>query len=307
MELFGSLWKFYLIHGILSAVVSVTAYLLLRRRFEDAPLYIAAFFWFFNVGVPVLGYFFSAWIIYYLRTVEYATVIHNTRQLNLDELDQEYPEVRRVFGEGSMQELISNELAPAKLKLRALVALADKITNKNVSLIKHSLSDKNDEVRLFSFALIDKLERDINDSIHKTLERYKAAKSDAARAPLAKQLAFLYWELVYYELSDEVLKAFLLDETIKYANEALRYNKVDMSMRKLLGKVYLMKKEFDNAATQLVVVVENDALDSYTYPYLAEIHFNSRNFRSVKAMMAHAKNLDMNPTLYPVVEQWSAS
>lgn len=301
----SSLVLFYLLHGVLSSVLAFFATISLSRRYKDSKRIIFLLALFFNISVPLLGYIFTLWMLYYLLNVKYAKVLKHTKTLNMQELDHEFPNVKRLFGEGSMIELMSNTDAPRALRMRALSVVSQDMSRKNIALIKHSLADKDDEIRLYSFSLIDNLEQDINTKIHQASLRFTQTQDSDQKSSAAKELAYLYWDMVYFDLSDEVLKSYLINESLRYAKFVFDNNMGDTSMNTLLGKIYLEKKEYSLAATQLVMAIENGVDHEYIVPYLAELHFERGNFRSVGAMLNLVKSLKMNTTMYPIVAQWS--
>ena len=224
------------------------------------------------------------------------------------EFETEFPEIERIFGEGSMSSLLSNGQASTSLKMKALVSMADNITQNNLVLIKNSLSDKDDEIRLYSFAIIDKMERGINKSIHIKLTEFNELEiEDEKRIKLAEELTYLYWDMVYYELSDEDLKKFILAEVQKYAKIVLNHNLNHTNINILLGKVYLMLERYEDASTCFAIVIEQEGERSYTYPYLAEVFFNQRNFKSTKALLNSSNTLKINTTMSSIVEQWKSA
>ncbi len=302
----ASLSGFYLVHIVISSVLSLFVALLLRRRYTESLKGVFLLSLFFNIAIPLLGYLFTLWLGYYLLRVRYAKVLKNTKMLNMQELDHEFPNVKRLFGEGSMVELMSNTDAPKAKRMKALSAVSEDMSRKNISLIKHSLSDRDDEIRLYSFSLIDGLEQDINTKIHRASLRFKAAeeKSDEY-IEAAKELAYLYWDMVYFDLSDEVLKNFLVNESLKYAKIVFETDMSDTSMNTLLGKIYLEKKEYEEASTQFVMAIENGVDHEYIVPYLAELYFERGNYQSIRSMLSIVKSLEMNTMMYPVVAQWS--
>jgi len=302
---FNSLVLFYFLHGVISSILACVVSIVLSKRYKDSKKMIFLLALFFNISMPLLGYLFTIWMLYYLLSVKYAKVLKNTKALNMQELDHEFPNVKRLFGEGSMVELMSNVDAPRALRMKALSVVSQDMSRKNISLIKHSLSDKDDEIRLYSFSLIDNMEQDINTKIHQASLRFTKAQDNIEKARAAKELAYLYWDMVYFDLSDEVLKSFLVNESLRYAKFVFENDLGDTSMNILLGKLYLEKKAYDEAATQLVMAIENGVNHEYIVPYLAELYFNRGNFKSVGSMLNVVKSLKMNTTMYPIVAQWS--
>jgi tetratricopeptide (TPR) repeat protein len=243
---------------------------------------------------------------YYLLKVKYKKLLKNTKTLNMQELDHAFPRVKRIFGEGSMMELMSNENAPRQKRMKALSIMAEDMNQKNIALIKHSLADKDDEIRLFSFSLLDKLEQNINTKIHLASVKFENEADEEKRVNAAKELAYLYWDMIYFDLSDDILKEFLIKESLKYANIAFKYNMRDTAINILLGKIYLVKNEYEQAETQFVMAIESGVQKEYIIPYLAELYFERGNYRSIRAMLNVVHGLGINAKLYPVVAQWEA-
>ncbi|PHR58938.1 MAG: hypothetical protein COA44_01985 [Arcobacter sp.] len=299
-----SISVFYGLHLIASSFVAGICTYFIKRRYDDKWMPVFAFFLLFNLALPLISYIFSIWLMYYLLNVKYAKVLKHTKSINMEELDQEFPQVKRAFGEGSMIGLMSDTMAPQELRMKALSAMAENMTQQNVSVIKNSLSEKDDEIRLYSFSLIDKMEHGINNKIHDASTRYKNKKDEKERLKAAKELAFLYWEMIYFDLSDDVLKSFLTDESYKYAKVCSRADMSDADINILLGKIYLSKKDYEKATTQFVMAIESGADYAYMLPYLAELYFKRGNYKSIRAMFSKVDKLNLNATMHPVIGQW---
>jgi len=187
------------------------------------------FIFLFNISMPLLGYFFSIWITWYLKNVTYEKKVSNTNILNLDEFGISFLKVERIFGEGSMAELMNSEYAPRSKKLKALSSLAHTLSPANLRIIRSTLSSTDDEIRMFGYATINKAEKSLSIKINNYLEIYKEEEKKVInkdlekKADAAKELAMLYWEMVYTELSHESLKVGFLTEIKKYVKIAKEY------------------------------------------------------------------------------------
>ncbi len=297
---------FYSLHILLSAVISLVASFWLKKRYKDRTLNIFFLAFVFNIIVPFIGYFFTLWISYYLVQIRHAKILKHAKTLNMQELDHEFPKVKRMFGEGSMVELMSNSYAPKHKRLKALSVMAEDLNQKNIALIKHSLSDKDDEIRLFSFSLLDNLEQNINTKIHKASLVFENETQADKRAMAAKELAYLYWDMVYFDLSDDTLREYLLNEALKYAKIVFFHDMSDASINILLGKIYLSKEDYEEASTQFIMAIESGMDNEYIIPYLAELYFKRKNYRSIRAMLNQVHGLGINAKMYPVIVQWDA-
>jgi len=316
------------------------------------------FLFIFNVAMPILGYPLSIWTAYYLRNVKYDKKVSNTNILNLDEFSTAFLKVERIFGEGSLIDLMTSDYAPKSKKLKALSALSSRISPANLKVVRQTLSSTDDEIRMFGYAILNKAEKSINSLINQNLTLFNTqdeGTKEAAkiRANSAKELAFLYWELVYTELSHDSLKENFLVEVQKYIEiarafyleeimlleekvveyeaqrgkiedeELLEEHNFKMEVAKdsvkkakeistrlyiLMGRVYMGQNKYEKAKIEFTVAQEiHEGELTNVIPYLAEIYFLTGNYKVVNSIMSQAKDLKLNATLYPIVQQWNAS
>ena len=322
------------------------------------------FIFLFIFAMPVIGYIAAVWTTFYLKNVSYDKKVSNTNILNLDEFGISFLKVERIFGEGSMSELMNNQYAPKSKKLKALSSLASRLSPANLRIIRSTLSSTDDEIRMYGYATINKAEKALNIKINNFLEIYQDERkkengSSQKIAESANELAGLYWEMVYTELSHESLKEGFLEEVKKYIRIAkkyykpkshaikhdlnlldseiesleketlitpkekkienqvqrkilkdklLNYNNILTKLYLLMGKVYMNEKKYDRASTEFTVAQElYEGKSSFILPYLAEIQFIMGNYSVVNSIVTKSKDLGLNATLYPIVEQWKTS
>lgn len=286
------------------------------------------FFFLYNFSMPVLGYISSILLARLMLTVEYKEKVSNTNMLNLDEFGISFLEVERVFGEGSLNDLIHSKYAPKSKKLRALNVLSANISPANLRIIKQTLSSTDDEIRMFGYAIIDKAEKRLARNINIELEKLKTADinrdlQDIAEA--AKELAFLYWELLYTELSHESLNKEFLDQVQSYALLSRRHYLILLDelpskeesqesavilnnlskLHLLLGRVYMKQNEFELALTEFIVAQElREENSNFILPYVSEVYFLMGKYRIVTSILSQLERLSINSTVYPILEQW---
>ena len=323
---------------------------------KNNQLAIFLFMFVFNLSIPLLGWFFTLWITWYIINVQYKQKIVTTGMINLDEFSTSFLEIERTFGEGSMNDLMMSEYASKSKKLKALSSLAINLSPGNLKIIRQTLTSTDDEVRMFGYAIINKAEKALNqkinfhlDVIHKeTLKSFSSAPSDGeALANSQKELAFLYWEMIYTELSHESLKINFLTSVIVYIEWAKEYyipqideltleieelkkdyaleqdgtDKVRLLQDKLqqayktcsnlymlMGRVYMKKNNYEEAKKEFTIAQELVAgEDTFIIPYLAEVYYDTGRYGIVRSVLGDAKGLELNATLYPIVDQWRAS
>jgi len=303
-RIFDSLVLFYSLNALLSTLIALIATSYLKKKYLDKDIYIFLFCWTFAFVLPIVGYFMLAWIVFFLLHVEYGVALKDEKVINMEEFLSDFPKIKRSFGEAGIGKLLSDEEASEELKLKALTSLSENAKRDDIETIKKMLGDKNDEVRLYSFSIINKLERNLNNKIHEKLKEFNNAKNKKAKIQAAAELAHLYWDLVYYQLSDEDLKGFIIKEVEKYATYVLYRDSSNPQINLLLGKVYLYQKKYNSAQLFITTALKRGVNRDFIIPYLAEIFFEKRQFQTVKRLLENAKDIEFNSKLYPIVLLW---
>ena len=320
---------------------------------KNNQIAIFVFMLLFNISIPFLGYFFTLWVTWFLVNVKYKKKTVTTNMLNLDEFEMSFLKVERTFGEGSMNDLMLSTYASKSKKLKALSSLAANLSPANLKIIRQTLASTDDEVRMFGYAIINKAETALNQKINLHLDiiyaqAKKGENQDAALvANSQKELAFLYWEMIYTELSHESLKGNFLNSVILYINEAKEYylplidtlsveleamqkeyvqeqdgtDKLAMkehelqtlyktcsNLYMLMGRVYMQRKNYREAKKEFTIAQELVAgEDTFLIPYLAEVYYDTGRYNIVQSVLKSAKGLELNATLYPIVDQWKVA
>lgn len=273
------------------------------------------FIFLFNISIPVVGYFFSLWIAWYLKNVSYEKKVSNTNILNLDEFGFSFLKVERIFGESSMADLMKSEHAPRPKKLKALSALANNPSPANLKIIRQTLSSTDDEIRMFGYAIINKAEKAINIKINHYLEIFHSEDEQhdtEAKAFAANELAFLYWEMIYTELSHESLKENFLQDVIKYINLAKSFYIPEFSNVEKKIEEYQsdIKKAAASAKTSKEIPyeqaeeylkenlkIEKERLEKYSgictklYILMGRVHMNKKEYEKAKFEFTLAQQL----------------
>lgn len=298
------------LHILLSAGASALSAYLLKQRYPHQFMNAFIVFLAFSLMAPVVGAVAVVGFAIIFRSIYYEQKRSTFHTIDLTPFRTTFPIIKRRFGEGAMHEIFDQHAVPTNLKLAALSLLTENLQRNNIILIKRLLSSKNDEIRLVSFSVIDKLEHKIHEEIHTLLHKLKTSTEESVIFNAHKMLAQLYWELVYFELADEVLERFLLSEVEKNAQIALEIVPGDDDLHFLMGRVHFQngniqqaKAEFHQAIDQ--ARAKGKAPSNYIQPYLAELYFNERDFSGVKSIIAHSRFFEISPKLYPIKQVWS--
>ncbi len=292
---------------VLCAIIeSGLAVIVLRHVYPDQKAKVAFFFFVFGLVMPFIGVIATILLTLLIKMRNLKEQNLNIEKIDLEPLHLIFARTRRIFGEGAMSVVFQNKNTPVNLKIRALDSLQKEPNRYRLHIIKQALSDTQDEVRLFSFSIIDKFEKRINAKIHEALERFKTEESEDIRLTSAKELANYYWDMVYFELSDPVLQNFFINQAKYYNEYALEHDMDDMNMHILAGKIALKEEEFQKAQQEFALVLESDTRRyDFVAPYLAEIFYREQNYITTKSLMATGRHLRFNQQLYPLVALWT--
>ncbi len=281
-----------------------------------------AYFFIFNFSMPVLGYLASLWFAWHLVHVKYEKKAVKSNILNLDEFGISFLEVHRIFGEGSFNDLIPNKYAPIQKKIYALSILAKNLSPANLHIIKQTLSSPEDEVRMFGYAIINKAEQRLAKNINRQLEIFNNAQNEKEIAAAAYELAFLYWEMLYSEISDEILSEEFMRQVEHYLTTAIPLLTKELEseskesreydllfklsrLHQLYGRYYLRRKRYELAIAEFTIAQQlNEENATFVLPYSAEAYFYLGKYDIVRSILNQLSLLEINATIHPVIEQW---
>lgn len=210
------------------------------------------------------------------------------------------------MGEGGAWSRLRSAELPRDQRLKALMSVGAGSGFNTSSFLQLASGDSDDEIRLLAFNLCERHEQKINQSITAALDGLKDASDPEEKAAFFRILAFSYWELVYNSLSQDELRVFYIDQSLKYIHQAQEMGGDDPSISILLGKIHLVRHDHDKAEEAIQDALKNGAPTSQVIPYLAELAFLKRDFSSVKRLIALDPTLRLKPGIGPVAQYWSS-
>lgn len=231
--------------------------------------------------IPVAGtVFLLMGFLFFLK--EARGKIHlPARTIDTDEILYEFTRIKpRKLGEGALK-FFTN----FRKKEELLLFLKDILIPFSVEAARNFLKERNDEVRLGAFSILVKLEKEINNRISTLKEIFDSEKDPYKRALLSREIASYYWELLYFNLVDRELEEFVINEALRYVEEAIKELK-DSYTAFIAGRMFLKQKDFERARKFLLSAYETgDKLDRIrVIPYLAEVEYHFGNFKRVKEL-----------------------
>jgi tetratricopeptide (TPR) repeat protein len=253
-----------------------------RYNFQNSIV----FFFFYCFSMPVISYLAAFWIAYYLKTVRYSKGSQTTHVLNLDEFEMIFIETKRVFGESSLLEMMTNDYVPKSKKLRALASMANNITPSNLQIIHETLKSKEDEIRLFGYAILNKAELSLSEKINKLLQELKVEQkkehpNQEHIAIIHKRLAHVYWEMVYTGFAQDILEKEYLATIENYAHSAKEY--FENAILSLKPK--LMRKNKEILSSEALDEDQKELLDEDIMTLESTLKSYYENFVDLTALM----------------------
>lgn len=309
VEGFDALVHVALWHLLATMLFGYLSWMALPQKYQGARTASIAFF-------SILG--FVVWPIGNLAVCGFASFLlrHQKKpQLmpyeatRLSEIIQEPMTVqKRRFGEASLREFATNHALSDSLRLEAFTILTQMGTPQAMQVIKKGLSDKNDEIRLLAFSVIDKLESTLGKEINVSLRKLRSGRDlDAKeRLQLHKHLAKLYWESNYIGLSEKALYDYFTEESLYHLKVAEAIDGEDSEILFMLARIKLNNKAYDEAYALYMRALENGANTFKVIPFLAEIYFAQGRFTELKQVFTEYPVLSRDPLLGPVAAVWGA-
>lgn len=208
------------------------------------------------------------------------------------------------FSRSSVRPILSGGDAPQGLKLKALLALQGIPTRAANNLIREQLGESADDVRLLAYGLLDAREKALDARIHEAKGRISTA-TDEERVSLLRQLAELYWELVYRGIAQGSLLQHAIREARRFSNEALALDATDASAWALHGRLLLLEGDCVAAEKSFTEAMKLGLAESRVWPYLAELAFVARDYPRVRQIMS-TMNHQSADALSAVSSFWNA-
>jgi polysaccharide biosynthesis protein PelE len=278
---------------------------LLPRRYREPRALTLLFLWLFCTFVPVAGG------LVLLASCIWAAWFpgkHNDDDLEEVPAPQfvTYLMSRVSHGGGArLQARLVNTQVNASDRLSALVAIQSMPTRTTGTLLRDLLADPIEDVRLIAYGTLDQAENDVMQKIFQTAQTLEFAPTDGERHAINRQLAELYFELVYQNLVQGAVYTHTLEQADRYASAALEIDDSDAALWLIRGRLALAQGAAEDAAHYLARAQTLGFPRERLVPWLAEAAFLQRDYARVAELLASLGRASSLPLLKPVVQYWS--
>jgi len=215
--------------------------------------------------------------------------------------------VATVHSKGGVRIQLANSSAPTETRLRALLAVQSLPARVANPLVREMLSDPSDDLRLVAYGILDAREKSINARIHAAAKRLGDMPPARERAVLERQLADLYWELIYQGLVFGDLRDHAVAQARRHLDQALSLDPEDGALWALAGRLAALEGGFEEARRAFGRAREFGLPESRVLPYLAEVAFRRRAFGEVRELAARLGAAPQPQRIAQVVQYWAAA
>jgi len=305
---------FYIFHSLASFILSLILYPLIPQKFKirNNKIFFIFFATLIQIATLLLGYIFFIFIVLWLLRHQEKPEEEFLDKFSYSEIF-EFPSVKRQFGESAVREVLTGK-AQKSIKLKLISFLSEFKAKETIHIIKTLLSEKDDEIRLMSFGIINKIETKIIREIKEKLDMLETKLDNLEKAYLYKDLAKLYWELVYLEIADKEIEKFLLEKVKYYIEESKKFGLEDAEILFLEGRVLLEifkennsleKTYLEQALNKFSEAIKYKYPKEKVYPYIAEIYFYKKEYKKLKEILQEIKDIaKYDFKLYPILKVW---
>lgn len=303
----GSDWTllmFLLQHAGASLLLALFVWHFLPERFRNPRSQVLALIFNFSFFIPVLGLLGMLAAVFLSSYRRRAVVAQPFAKLSLPEFVLSLREPDAKFSQGGIKSRLAQSSIPTQQRLQALLALQGMPARVSSPMLQDMLGDASDDIRLVAYGLLDSREKKINAQIHRELVRLKTAKGSDIRLIGLRHLAELYWELVYTGLAQGDLRDHALRQALSYTNDALLLAPFDTGLWFLKGRILLEFKMYDDAYQIFGMAIAHGFPESRVLPYIVEIAFNRRDYRTVSDLLSRISILQVTPRMKGAIRYW---
>ncbi|WP_457567508.1 hypothetical protein [Desulfurobacterium sp.] len=273
--------KLILMHLFISLLITLLILIFMPGQFKRNIRNAISIF-LFNFLIPIAGYAFSILLFLIIARLKKETPFE-AKKLPIKDITMEKVKVKsRKLGEAALSQLIKSKKVNNE---KALLIMGNFINPQTIEAAKTALFSESDEIRLYAFSILSKLEKEIDDKISILKEKLKKTDDEKEKATIHFELASLYWDMIYLRITDRELMPFVIKEALTHIQKALKLN-TSPEVELLAGKIFLKLNKHREAEKFLSSAFSrgDKLMKMKVVPYLAEIAFYKRDYKKVEEL-----------------------
>jgi len=299
------LFAYFGLHASASAMMAPGAWLLLPEDYRQPRALVLGLLFSLCFFIPVLGLLgfftgvlFAHWWPYLRREQPYAGVAVPHYEMAKKSVEENRLRI------GQVRSQLASPEAPLELRMKALMAIEHVSPRHASGVLRDALSDQADDLRLLAYGMLESKEKKIAARIQQALTDLAVAKETAALYAANKQLAELYWELVYQGLAQGDMRIYALEQVRKYSAEALRHHVRDSGLWVISGRMRLLTGDYQGALGAFSTAMVMGLPQSRAEPYLAELAFLQRKYPEVHSRMHNIRAESRSQQMALLTDFW---
>lgn len=264
-----------------------------------------------SYAIPVAGFLGMLIGTLMLQTYRKAPAAPEFKSAELPDFDQ-HQKHHPGFRQTGLRSFLNNSAAPMSTRLGAMVALQYVSGRISAPLLRDLLSDRDEDIRLLAYGMLDNQEKRINRAIDDELKALaKSNTGENGDAPDTEtqtrihRLSDLYWELVYQELAQGDLRDYALHQSLHYCKWGLRLVPDNAALTLRHGRLLHCLGRSNDASAEYLRALELGLTATRVIPYQAELCFEQRDYAGVRRLMQTLGNGAKPPRLQPIADYWS--
>ncbi|NNM52159.1 MAG: hypothetical protein HKM02_08025 [Pseudomonadales bacterium] len=290
---------------ILATALATFSVSLPGHRWHDRLLHIGIF-----IFVPFLGilaFLAGPWVIRFLPARQVIPVFESVPPLLVQmPRTPRDPQIRH----GQTGRLILSSRVPDHVRMKALLSLQDMPTRHTSGLLRDSLGDTLDDLRLLAYGMLEQREKALASQLQRQLERYQEAveqHDEARHAAVARSLAEIYWEMIYQNLALGDMRDYAAEQALHYLNDALRLQVRDAGLWVLNGRLRLMQGDHTGAQGAFMAAIAMGFPRVRVQPYLAELAFLRHDYEKTRQLIADLHQETRMPQMQQIIRFWETA
>lgn len=306
----GALASYLLVHAIACVLLSLVLFPLISPRRARPRWAILLLMTVSSYAVPVAGFVGVVVCAMVLRLHRKPAKHVAFEAVYMPEFDQHQHRQTR-FRHAGLRSFLGNNQAPVESRMRAMAALQYTPGRTASPLLRSSLSDPSEDLRLLAYGMLDTLEKRINSAIDTELDALQSAQAAEGKdtpgprtLEAAQRLSDLHWELIYQELVQGDLREHAIGQSLRYCEQVLQAQPEHAQLYLRRGRLLHEQghlAEADAAYTRARAV---GAPATRVLPYQAELCFDRKDFQQARALVRELKTWNALPRLQPMVDYW---
>jgi polysaccharide biosynthesis protein PelE len=294
-----------LAHLALSVLLAFFSCVVMPKPYQQDRWVMSLLLFCFAFAMPVVGAPVLMLLTRWTRPTVKPIEPHSAPvKVELPEFDLQSKDVARS-GLGANRSRLEAHV-PSETRMRSLMTLQNVHNRVSNPILDDLLGDSSDEVRLVAFGMLDSEEKKLSTHIQRERDLLMQNLPPEQRYDCLRHLAELHWELIYASLAQGELRRHILQQALKFLDEALA---MDMPSNAglffLKGRILLAQGQDEKAGELIELSAGLGQSPTSTAPYLAELAFKRKDYAQVKQYMRQLSVLSLASKTRAISDLWS--